>query len=54
MKKAGILTIVIIILAAAGIGLYQYRKSDKAVIPWQERGTLVKEENDGRNFVCEG
>ena len=53
MKKAGILTIVIVVLAVAGILAYQYQKTDSQVPGQKEQGTLVKEKADGRYIVCE-
>lgn len=53
MKKAGILTIVIVVLAVAGILLYQYQKKDENTPLREGQGTLVKEQQDERDLVCE-
>lgn len=51
MKKAGILTIAIVLLALAGILAFQYQKKDTQTPVREQQGTLVREYEDGRNLV---
>lgn len=53
MKKAGILTIAIVLLAIAGILAYQYRKKETQVPVREQQGTLVREYENGRDIVCQ-
>lgn len=52
MKKAGILTIAIVLLALAGIMAYQYQKKETQTPIREQQGTLVREYKDGRNIIC--
>lgn len=52
MKKAGILTIVILILAAAGMLLSFSQKNLRDTRELEEQGTLVKENADERYPLC--
>lgn len=52
MKKAGLLTIAIVLLAIAGILAYQYRKKETKAPVREQQGTLVREYKDGRDTIC--
>lgn len=52
MKKAGILTIAIVLLAIAGILAYQYQKKETQNPVKERQGTLVREYKNGRDIVC--
>ncbi len=50
MKKAGIVTAAIILLAVGGILLYRYQSSEIPEKPGKGQGTLVKEYREWKKY----